>query len=385
MGITSSILGTFILGLLIFSMVSCAPKHAAQLEDIEPEPGEFFSGEGKPLDGVDLKAHLEDKDFILVGESHDNPCDHKVQARIMNLLSETGSDFVLGLEMVGIRGQEVLDEFNRGEIDLAELPEKLDWEKNWGHEFDLYEPVFRKARELGVPVKALNLPPGISRQISHHGLDSLGWEERIYYLPDEIISPPEAQIEFLQEQFGIHQDFIPEDRADVEQFIQAQSAWDTQMARMALYWKDKTSFQVVVLAGSEHVRQGWGIEHRLQEMDPEASITRVMPVRDLQDIGPDEPFYFFCPPRERDMRLGLVAREDKGEIFLQGVVQDSIAEKAGLRKGDVILQISGRAVSELADLHHGAMEAMEAEAPLKLEIRRNGEIKVFELDVSPEE
>ena len=63
-------------------------------------------------------------------------------------------------------------------------------------------------------------------------------------------------------------------------------------------------------------------------------------------------------------------------IYIQGVVEGSSAEKGGLRKGDIILQLSNSSVNSKSEL----TEFMGQHSPgeiVKVKIRRDGEIKVL--------
>lgn len=377
--------GIIVLSFVVLFLGGCAPRHPVMVEDIQPEPGDFFSGKGHVLKPQDLVDQIRDKDYILIGESHDNPCDHRVQARIIDLLGQAGVDTVIALEMVNVTKQNVLDEFNQGLINLEELPEKLEWEQNWGHDFELYRPIFKKAVEHKIPVMALNAPQAVVRKISHYGLEGLDNEDW-QYLPDEIIPPRQEQLEYLKMQFEVHEQFIPEDRADFEHFIQAQSAWDTQMAAMALHWREKTSSKLVILAGLDHVRLGWGIEHRLNIISPDEDIARIVPVRDPADINKNDPFYFFCPSAARErVRFGLLFTTDNDQIVLRGVIPGSSADRAGLRSGDRIVSAGGMEATQAEDLHRAAKRAVQEETGLKLEVIRDEESKSFELALPGEE
>ncbi len=374
-----------LLSLIFLFLCGCAPRHPVMVEDIQPEPGVFFSGRGHVLKPQVLADQIRDKDYILIGESHDNPCDHKVQAEIIGLLGKAGVNAVIALEMVTVPKQNVLDEFNQGLISLEELPVKLEWDQRWGHDFELYRPIFKQALEHKISVKALNAPQEVVRKISHYGLEGLDNEDW-RYLPHEIIPPKQEQLDYLKMQFEVHEQFIPEDRADFEHFIQAQSAWDTQMAAMALYWRKKTSKTVVVLAGLDHVRLGWGIEHRLNIISPGKDITRIVPVRDPGDISNNDPFYFFCPAVAQErVRFGLLFTTDNDKIFLRGVMPGSSADHAGLRSGDRIVRAGGKEVTEVGDLHRAAKKAVQEETVLKLEVIRDNEIKLFELALPGED
>jgi len=365
--------------ILFFLFAGCAPRHPITAPLKEPEPGAFFSSQKRQVDEGVLIDSLRNMDFILIGESHDNICDHQVQARMVELMAMAGLEFVLGLEMVSVERQEVLDVFNDGHIDTDLLPEMLRWEEHWGYGFELYRPIFSQAREFDIPVLALNLPSHVTRSISRYGLDNLSPEER-KFLPWKIIEPPEAQLEMLLDQFNLHEDLIQADQVKFRRFASAQSAWDSKMASEAVKARETMQKPVVILAGTGHVYRGWGIEHRLRLLVPEARITRMIPVRSLEDISEDNPWHYFCPASRERMRLGIVAEEEDGRIKVIGVVRDSLAMKAGLEKGDEIVRAGREDVSSLVDLHRAAVKALSDDQAFELEILRNGDAEVLKID-----
>ncbi len=363
---------------MLFLFAGCAPKHPVTDPPKEPVPGSFFDSQGKPLTESALLHSIKNKDFILIGESHDNPCDHHTQARVIELMAMEGQKYVLGLEMVSVERQEILGMFNEGFINVDQLPDMLQWQDHWGYDFELYRPIFDKARAYLIPVKALNLPSHVTRNISHHGLDNLPPEDK-EYLPEKLIEPPEEQLQMLREQFELHEDLIQADQVKFRRFVAAQSAWDTKMAYEAVKALEGKQKSVIILAGTGHVAMGWGIEHRLRQLLPEARIAGIVPVRALDDIRPDNPFNYFCPPSRERMRLGIVAQEENNRVMVIGVVQGSISMEAGLEKGDEILRAGDKDISSLVDLHLAAVDAVNNNQALELEIMRNDKVKIIEI------
>lgn len=91
----------------------------------------------------------------------------------------------------------------------------------------------------------------------------------------------------------------PDPEAMFHQFITVQSLWDTVMAENAVRVRKLEGSPVVVLAGSGHVENGWGIALRLQSLDPGAKVLLVMPWRadpadELPPAGLGDVF-FSCP------------------------------------------------------------------------------------------
>jgi S1-C subfamily serine protease len=136
---------------------------------------------------------------------------------------------------------------------------------------------------------------------------------------------------------------------------------------------------VIILAGTLHVDKGQGIEHRLRVLRPESRIAGIVPVRSIEEITADNTFSYFCPPTSSRIRLGIVAEMENAKIMVTGVVQGSLAMESGLVKGDQIVRANEKEVSSLADLHAAAVEALEDDHDLRLEVLRNGRLEVFEI------
>ncbi|MFN2342247.1 MAG: ChaN family lipoprotein [Desulfonatronovibrio sp.] len=369
--------------LSVILLAGCASKYPATGPLKDPLPGTFFSASDEPLFINELVSALKENDFILIGESHNNQCDHKVQARIIEEMAWTGKSFALGLEMVSVERQDTLDRFNNGLIDVDNLHEMLHWDENWGFDYELYRMIFEASSKYSVPVFALNVPGEITRNISRYGMESLSFDEKIF-LPEKIIYPPQEQVEILERQFEFHQDMIQADEPYFQRFIDAQSVWDTKMASEAIRIHKESQEPVVILSGSMHVNYGHGIEHRLQSLMPQARVTSIVPARSLEMITPDNPYYFFCPPVRSGMRLGIVASEEDGKVMLTGVVKGSLAESAGLEKHDEIVNVDGKFISSMADLHQAAVDAVQGDGEMVVEVLRNGRKEFINIEFMPD-
>jgi uncharacterized iron-regulated protein len=324
-------------------------------------------------------------DFVVIGEGHTNPCDHDLQERILRSLASLSP--VLGLEMVDVTRQEVLDRFNRGEIGVKELETALDWRGTWGHSFALYRPLFEIAAERSIPVHALNLPSSVVRTVGREGLQGLDAEERRKWVPDPIVPPAPEQLRGLRAQHAMHRSMLGEreGKESLERFLLAQSLWDTFMAERAVALSRSTGSPVVVVAGSGHVEHGWGIPRRIRAIMPEANILTILPWR-----GGDPPadgegdLFFHCPDRHQS-RLGFELEEVGGPgVIVLSVLPGSRAEKAGIIAGDRIVSAGGLEVRTMLDLHKGGMAAGKAGIPLVLEVLRDGEAMSVEIGAEKE-
>lgn len=338
-----------------------------------PPPGTLFLADGRQVEASELSALVAFHDFILIGESHTNACDHQFQADTLEILARSGLPLAMGLEMVPWSAQDVLDAFHRGTVGLDELEEQLGWQEYWGYTFSSYQPVLAQANASGIPVYGLNVPKDLLHRIRALGLESIPVDER-GLLPSAVIPPPPAQRAMIEEEFLRHVEFLP-DRAmetgfELERFMMIQSLWDTQMAHAATQLR-KAGQTMIILTGAAHVEGGHGIAYRLGLLDEAPRILSVIPWRG----GPvPEPtagdFFFYCPEPPR--RLGMLIAWVDDQVVVTGVMPNSLAEAAGLQHGDVLLTADGTPITTLEVLHIAGVQAKTEQRPLNLEVLRDG-------------
>ncbi|SKA64698.1 ChaN family lipoprotein [Desulfobaculum bizertense] len=344
-------------------------------------PGTFLSAQGDvfPLDR--LAAFAGQADYVLLGEGHASACDHLAQARMLEALCRAACEAgrpvpALGLEMVSVDHQPVLDRFNSGEIGADGLAKALDWKKVWGYGYELYRPVFEVAEAQNMPLVALNVPRRVTRTVGREGTDALTKADRVF-LPKKILPPSREQQEFLQEQFALHQKMMkgaPERmQASVSRFQTVQSIWDTAMAENAMKARHSFVRPIAIIVGSGHVEYGWGIEHRLATLDPEAQVYSIAPWRGGDAPEPDlADAFFYCPPRQT-LKLGLVVEMKSCGAQVVSIAAGSRAEKAGLKEGDCIVRAQGMPVEALWTLHKAAVRAnREDKGRLRFDVLREG-------------
>lgn len=381
-------------GLILLFGAGCAPGHVTPSSDAlsVPEQGGFYhldAGRLAPLSREQCRELLQDAAYVLLGEGHTVACDHVVQARVIEMLGETPRHWAVGLEMLGAEFQPVLDEVNKTPLELARdlprLEKTLGWSENWGYGFALYAPPLQAALRAGMPLFALNVQRDVLLALRKKGRERMT-PEQAAWLPERIIPPlPEQQDELLKV-FTLHQEFMTGKAADhavlqerLQRFFTVQSIWDTAMALRAKEARQDTGRPVIILAGSGHVENGWGIAHRLHILDPEARVVLVMPWRGGEPPRPGSgDVFYFCPESattRQGLRLTLtLPAEGGGEsaILVEGVEPGSLAAAADLRPGDMIVEADGRKPGSLGMLHVAGLEALRQGRPLRLVVVRNG-------------
>lgn len=373
--------------LVLATLCGCAVKSAPGPSWTAPPAGSFVAASGQVLSEADVSRLVLDKDFVLVGEGHTNPCDHAVQARVIAGMVQAGRKVAIGLEMLPVTAQPVLDRFNAHQISARDLGREVGWEKLWGYPYDQYLPILELAEVHELPVVALNIPRAVLTKFRDSGEAALTPNERAL-VPTRIIEASPEQKKDLRAQVGLHQAMretgqktqdAPGMPAMSERFFLVQAAWDSMMAEQALAWHAKLERPLVILAGAGHVEHGWGIEYRLRQLSPRSRVLGIMPVRDQEDFAlqadpsqraqPGEAVFYACAAQHKS-RLGMNIVFETGAMRVDSVDPGSAADQAGLKAGDILVAAGGAKLTEATDLHFAAMTASRQHKPLALTIRR---------------
>jgi uncharacterized iron-regulated protein len=96
--------------------------------------------------------------YVFVGESHDHPEHHKMQAAVIEALVKRGRDVVVGFEMFTRPVQNALGPWTLGKYTESQFVVEADWQKQWGFPFEIYAPIFRATQKHRLPMVALNVP-----------------------------------------------------------------------------------------------------------------------------------------------------------------------------------------------------------------------------------
>ncbi len=303
---------------------------------------------------------------IYVGETHDNVCAHQVQLEIIKGLAERFPGKVaVGMEAFQRPYQEAMDQWSRGELSEREFLKQSRWYSNWGMDYGYYRTILEYIRESRIPLLALNASTELAKEVRKHGLDGLSkdWQNR---LPDMDLSDPHHRR--LVEAF--YQGHPPTSARSFQAFYQVHVLWDETMAETAANYlatgggSDK---RLVVLAGGNHVRYGFGIPRRAFHRLP-AAYTIVLPMEvtipqdkkdRLMDVNlPDIPlapahFYWMVAYEDlkgKRVRLGVMFEESNRNLEVTKVVEGSLAAEAGIQPGDILVSLDGEALRESLDL-----------------------------------
>jgi uncharacterized iron-regulated protein len=244
MGILYNILNKVYILCLISCVTESAPapqKLPAQLEIAWPE--------------------IINSDVLILGEIHDNPHHHILQAKIIKALAKEKMLGAVLFEQLEPSQMSLFQGLTFRDIDR--LPHILQWSKSGWPDFTLYRPVFEASIEAGVPIIAANFPREKLRQMYQKGPESVFDSKEIREVGLDK-SLPQSVLKALHHEIDEgHCHMIPRDQMD--RMASVQRVRDAAMA-MAHKKAPKDGISVYIV-GYGHARKDFGIPWYLNNLD----------------------------------------------------------------------------------------------------------------------
>jgi aminopeptidase N len=294
----------------------------------------------------DVIEKVKDKKIVYVGEGHDRFEHHRVQLEVIRGLHRKNNKIAVGMEMFQKPFQQVLDDYIAGLIEEKEFLKKSEYFKRWGFDYNLYREILLYARENKIPVLALNIRREIVSKVAKDGLLALSPEELKEVPADMDLSDMQYR-KRLKEVFEKHRST---ETGNFDFFFEAQVLWDESMAHnLDEFMQKNQEHQVVVIAGVGHMAFGSGIPKRAFRLNKrEHSV-----IMNDDEIEKNIADFVLLPPFIRSPeapKLMVQLKEEKGRVRIEELGPDSISEKAGLRKDDIILSVDDTKIEGVDDL-----------------------------------
>jgi uncharacterized iron-regulated protein len=345
----------------------------------------------RSLDVRDVMRDLTGRSVVLLGERHDSAEHHLWQLQMIAALHAARPDMVIGLEMFPRRVQPVLDRWVAGELSETEFLRQSDWRDVWQFDPQLYLPIFRFARMNRVPMVALNVDHKFTRAVGQKGFDAVPQSER-----EGIGQPAAATPQYLER---LHEVFLEHARrggGDKQEpgagassmedpafrhFVESQLVWDRAMAEgIAAALKRTPTPLVVGVLGAGHVLNRYGVPHQLASLGVEnvavlAAWDSGTDCADLVAGYADAVFGVGALEAAEGLqrpRLGVWVEPAEGGVRVRQVEKGSVAEAAGVRAGDIVVEVAGIPAKQPGDV----AEAVHRQAPgtwLPLTVRRGAD------------
>lgn len=360
----------------------------AKLKDkvLEVTAGEICSARAaKPIPFPKMIKEMEGSRFVYVGESHDNMTMHDIQIRIIQALYEKDKNMAIGLEMLPIETQPVLDKWGQGQLSKEDFIREVKWYIHWNMNFGFYEKIFDFAKENKIPIFALNVPREIITKIRMKGWNSLSEEEKaLVPQPDLSSEDHRTLIRAIFESTELPHQMKGEGLEKMfEGLYRAQAAWDEVMAANTVKSAEKEKRKMIVLAGSGHLLYNLGINRRVYEKNqfPFKTVVAVAlsPAEKSIAVSRSLADYIFgIPEEERPVypSVGLALKEVEGleNLVIDRKPIDGVALGGDFEKGDVVLSADGKAFSDINELRI-YLARFRWDDEVKFSLLRNGETK----------
>lgn len=222
-----------------------------------PLVGSLWQTDGSRRVGEDaLIAAALESDWILLGESHDNPDHHRLQARVVAEIGARGRRPALVWEMAGPAQAEALAAARPDTV--AGLGAALNWEERGWYAWSLYQPIAEAALTHGMKMHPGNPSPETTQAVARGEALPQAQQRRLDWERDY---DDEQRVELMALLGASHCNALPEPA--LEAMADVQRLRDSWMAA-SLREADAGS-GAILIAGAQHVREDRGVPWRLGE------------------------------------------------------------------------------------------------------------------------
>lgn len=217
-----------------------------------------------------LVERLAASRWVLLGERHDNPDHHALQARLVRELAAKGRRPAVGFEMFSTDDAPAIARYLVGSAkNAAGLGAAVGWPRSGWPDWRLYEPIAQAALDARLPIVATNLSRAATEALRRNGLGGLG---PVMLRQLKLDAPPPAVRAAIA---GVireaHCGQTPD--AALDRLVDVQWARDARMAEALARAGRRDG--AVLIAGAGHVRRDLGVPAHLERHAPGTTIAAV--------------------------------------------------------------------------------------------------------------
>ena len=223
------------------------------------------------IDRETLVERYARADFVLLGERHDNPDHHMLQAEVLRSLIAIGGRPAVGFEMLGIDdARAVANYLAAAPNDAAGLGRAVNWNQRGWPDWAMYQPIADAALRSKLRIVPTNLPLATATKMTWDGLAAL--EPGMVRELGLDRPPPEAAFASMAADIrDAHCGYAPEEI--VKPMVDVQRARDAQMAESLIAAGDPDG--AILVAGPGHVRNDYGIPVYLRTKAPAKQVVSI--------------------------------------------------------------------------------------------------------------
>ena len=219
--------------------------------------------------------------FVLLGEKHDNPDHHRLQAWIVEQTAGSGDTVVF--EMLSTDEAGALNRAWQGDgTDLAALGPALRWEARGWFTWDDYKPIFAAAAKAGATPTVGDLPRSVRRAVSR-SYEVLGDGVASRWALDRPLAEADRDV-LARHILDGHCGLLPEQA--LIPVINVQRARDAALADSMIVAPEPSGRRYLI-AGGGHARPDYGVPWYLRERgiaDSDIVIVTMVEVEEDTDV-----------------------------------------------------------------------------------------------------
>jgi uncharacterized iron-regulated protein len=208
-------------------------------------------------------------DFLLLGEIHDNPTHHQLQAEAIKKLQLAGQHVKVYFEHLNTSQNEKINQFNQKLISIDRLAAELDWDKSGWPEFKIFQPLFEQALKHNVEISAALFPKDKIKSLYREGMKAVIDQATLDAKNLEEL-PASSKDALLEDIVASHCGMVTKEKG--EPMVKVQMGKDAFMAMQLTAGEDK---KIVFVAGNGHIRKDYGVPLYLKKLSPNKKVVSV--------------------------------------------------------------------------------------------------------------
>jgi len=224
------------------------------------------------IDPSELIENASRTKYLLLGEKHDNPDHHALQALVLDELVNRERAGAVAFEMMNSDSQQRLDTIQEQSLSsLDDLKTYLQWDEE-GWDWNFYGPMLQRVYVAGLPLKAANIDDATMLQIYGGELPT----ELATVLSQVVMDKLNVDID------ESHCGLLPESQFPAMVRVQ-QSRDGTMAAALGGANSDKVN---ILIAGNYHVRKDLGVPNYLLARQPMLAEKDIMTIS-FSEVDPE--------------------------------------------------------------------------------------------------
>lgn len=230
------------------------------------------------IDPDDLADAIAAANYVLLGEVHDNPVHHQLQAQLIAGFPGAPHSVTVGFEQVEINQAEALTGYLRENPgNASDLGTAIAWSKSGWPDWSLYEPVFQQTLDRGWRPVPLMFGGERNKAVLETGFGAVLDENALAALQPDTALSREQIAETQAVMRSSHCDRLPDEY--LPGMVTIQIARDAHMA-----WKQfESGPRGILIVGDGHARKDRGIPLFLRKLEPGATVI----VISMAEVVPD--------------------------------------------------------------------------------------------------